>query len=38
MRSSTKMVLPKTWSEAASGITERKYFLQELYITFWPLL
>jgi hypothetical protein len=29
MRSSTKMVLPKTWSEA--GITERNFFLQELY-------
>jgi hypothetical protein len=29
MMSSAKMVLPKTWSEA--GITERNYFLQELY-------
>jgi hypothetical protein len=29
MRSSAKMVLPKTWSEA--GITERNFFLQELY-------
>jgi hypothetical protein len=29
MNSSTKMVLPKTWSEA--GITERNFFLQELY-------
>ena len=29
MKSSTKMVLPKTWSEA--GITERNFFLQELY-------
>ena len=29
MKSSAKMVLPKTWSEA--GITERTFFLQELY-------
>jgi hypothetical protein len=29
MKSSAKMVLPKTWSEA--GITERNFFLQELY-------
>jgi hypothetical protein len=29
MMSSAKMVLPKTWSEA--GITERNFFLQELY-------
>ena len=29
MRSSAKMDLPKTWSEA--GITERNFFLQELY-------
>ena len=29
MKASTKMVLPKTWSEA--GITERNFFLRELY-------